>query len=499
MSPARVGAWQWARGAGVICAWACGADAQAHAFAAPYMLPVPFWMYAYGAVAALLVSFVIVGVFASAPGDDAKSVPGRDSGKAGGTRRVIWRPVPAGLVRLLRVSAAVLLVLSSLSGFLGVANPFLNINMTLFWIVFVLGLTYATALLGDVFSFANPWLTICDGLQGAGLVSLRGRLAYPPGLGCYPALLFYVVFIWIELFGHTSPLSLSVVLTLYTVLTVFLAWLFGKAAWFRHGELFAVFFRLVGLLAPLAYRPGQGGGVMFRLRMPLSGLLQRRRVDGSVLLFILFMLASTAFDGAHETRPWSKLFWEGLYPWLEPMVTAASRQPYAIAARLYYLWQWLMLVLSPLVYLGVYVAFIWLSKVVARSRPTTRALCGVFGLALIPIAFVYHVSHYYTLLLAQGPQLIKLLSDPLGLGWDVFGTARMDLPILLVDANFIWHSQVALILAGHIASVFLAHGEALRCHATRRGAVLSQIPMLLLMVALTALGLWILSLPLGTG
>ena len=42
-----------------------------------------------------------------------------------------------------------------------------------------------------------------------------------------------------------------------------------------------------------------------------------------------------------------------------------------------------------------------------------------FAMSLVPIAFVYHVTHYYTLLLSQGGQLYRLVSDPLGNGWHI--------------------------------------------------------------------------------
>lgn len=467
----------------------------AHAFAAPYTLPVPFWMYAYGASAALVVSFVIVGIFASASGERSTALAPIHSVDS----QHSVRPVPQTMVTTLRAIALLLLVLCVTSGLMGTSNPFLNINMTMFWIVFVLGLTYATALVGDIFAFANPWRTLCEGAHRAGLLSCSGRVAYPPKLASYPALLLYLVFIWVELFGHTTPLQLSIYLLGYTLLTLFFSWLFGICAWFRHGEFFSLFFRLVGLMAPVEYRTCARRGVECRLRLPLSGLLQRQPVDTSLVLFVLFILASTAFDGAHETQPWSRLFWRGVYPWIEPTVVATSVQPYTVAARLYYRWQWLMLALSPLLYFCLYAGFIALSRHVSGSTRSTRELGQLFAQSLLPIAFVYHLTHYYTLLPAQGLQLIKLISDPLGWGWDLFGTARIALPPILLDASVIWHSQVALILAGHIASVFIAHMEALRVFPSQRSAVASQIPMLLLMVGLTAGGLWILSLPMGSG
>jgi len=47
--------------------------------------------------------------------------------------------------------------------------------------------------------------------------------------------------------------------------------------------------------------------------------------------------------------------------------------------------------------------------------------------------------------------------------------------------------------------VYLAHVVALRVFATRRDAMLSQLPMLCLMVFFTVAGLWILALPLQSG
>ena len=52
-----------------------------------------------------------------------------------------------------------------------------------------------------------------------------------------------------------------------------------------------------------------------------------------------------------------------------------------------------------------------------------RVLAGWFAPSLVPIAFVYVAAHYVTFLLFQGQALFSLVSDPLGRGWDVFGTA----------------------------------------------------------------------------
>jgi hypothetical protein len=85
--------------------------------------------------------------------------------------------------------------------------------------------------------------------------------------------------------------------------------------------------------------------------------------------------------------------------------------------------------------------------------------------------------------------------DPFALGWDPL---NLPYPVLwYLEMNVVWHSQVALILIGHVVSVYLGHAIALRVFPSRRQAIMSQIPLLVLMVAYTAIGLYILSLPLA--
>jgi hypothetical protein len=137
--------------------------------------------------------------------------------------------------------------------------------------------------------------------------------------------------------------------------------------------------------------------------------------------------------------------------------------------------------------------------VMTGSPLSVRELALRFAYSLVPIAFVYNVTHYYTLIVSQGLSIVRLVSDPLGRGWNLFGTADWLRDPVILDAGMVWHTQVWLILFGHIVSVYLAHVEALRVFPTSRRAVLSQLPMLVLMVLFTTVGLWILSLPIAGG
>src|SRR5882672_2827078 len=165
----------------------------------------------------------------------------------------------------------------------------------------------------------------------------------------------------------------------------------------------------------------------------------------SLLLFVLFMLSSTAFDGLHETLPWVTVFWKNIFP----VLTAGSSQPYTVTVNYYYYWQWAMLLVSPFVYLVVYLAFIVLSKWAAGSAKSVHALALAFALALVPIAFVYNVTHYFTLLASQGVQIVRIASDPFGFQWNLFGTATLPSDPIILDAGTVWHAQVTLILIGH--------------------------------------------------
>src|SRR6266446_5028172 len=98
------------------------AIAYAHSFATPYVLPVPFWMYVYGCVAVLIVTFSVLGYFWSAP--------------APATRVGTWEVASGGAIAtagrygllVLRVGAVSCLALVIVAGFVGTGDPGRNIN-----------------------------------------------------------------------------------------------------------------------------------------------------------------------------------------------------------------------------------------------------------------------------------------------------------------------------------------------------------------------------------
>lgn len=468
--------------------------AHAHSFGKIYTLPVPVWLYLYGAAAALILSFLVVGYFVNARSVDLNQRTRNISHV--GLLQALVHPSAVCIAQLLSVAG---LLLTILTGLLGTADAYRNFNMTFFWIVFVLGYTYLTALAGNSYAAINPWKVLCLWAEKLRPGLFSGIWSYPERWAYWPALALYMAFIWFELFGEAKPYSTAVALCVYTGVTLGGALLFGRQAWFRHAEFFAVFLRIVGMMAPLYTRRNEDSGRReLHLRQPFIGLTATRVTQVSLLVFVLFMLSSTAFDGVKSTVPYVRIYWVHVAGWLKPLVGDDIVQSFPLLKAIYTWWQVGVLVLSPFLYLAVYLFFIWLTKLVSRCELSVRELALRFTMSLVPIAFVYHVTHYYGLLLSQGTQVVKLLSDPFGWGWNLLGTADLKWNIV-VQAGTVWHTQVWLILFGHIVSVYLAHLEALRIFSDSRRAALSQLPMLLLMVVLTTVGLWILSLPISRG
>ena len=87
------------------------------------------------------------------------------------------------------------------------------------------------------------------------------------------------------------------------------------------------------------------------------------------------------------------------------------------------------------------------------------------------------------------------MSDPFGVGWDIFGTTDYRGNLTLIRPEIYWFVSVSAILIGHILAVYLSHKVALRVFPTRREALVSQFPMLVLMVGYTVGSLWILTQP----
>jgi hypothetical protein len=464
----------------------------AHAFGTPYVLPLPLWLYIYGCAATLIVTFALFGAFAGTSGPN--SVECSLEVKAGrraraGARWARWA---------LRMGSAVCLLLTILAGFIGTQISQSNIGMTLFWAIFLLGFAYLTLFIGDLYAFCNPWKWCIEGLERLGADFSTPRIPYSKRLAYWPAFLCYAAIIWIELFEAPRPIELSIVLLIYSAVTFAGTALVGKRLWFDQADFLSVYFSLIGKLAPVEYRSSHDQtSWQVTLRRPFVGATKAGPRHISLVLFVLFMLSSTTYDGIHDTVLWTALFWRSLLSLLQPLWGTDLGKAQQILMGSYLVYRQAGLLLFPFLYLGFYVLALLCARALAKSMPPLGPLVKDFCYSLLPIAVAYNFSHYFTFLIFQCRALPALVNDPFGFGWNVL-KAHHNAVASVLPMGIVWHTQVAVLLAGHIAGVFMAHRIAGRVFVERRLVVVSQLPLLSLMVIYTILGLWILSLPLGS-
>ena len=450
----------------------------AHAFGQLYNLPVPFSIYIYGAVLTIVASFFIFGFFLQKRKDIfypelnlSNFIP----------IKFAYKKNIRNVIEIISVS---IFLITIVTGLFGVNDSYSNFNMTFFWIIFYLGLTYFIAIFGNLYSIVNPWKIIINWYELFVEEKLTGRISYPEKLSYWPSLIFYFIFFWIELIAQFDPFNLSIIIITYTLVNFLGAYLIGKKKWFKYCEFFSVYFSLISKISPFEYRYDK-----IFIGFPLVRALKAPETKSfSLLIFIFLILSSTAFDGFREITPWYRFYWMNIDPILRPILRESS----------FFVIQNSLLLISPFFFLFLYLLANFVSKVFARVNSPVLTFSFKFMYSLIPIAFAYNFAHYYTLIITQGAGIINLISDPFGFNWNIFGTADYSTGFT-VDANITWHIQVATILIGHIAGVYLAHSFAVLNFNKKRDIFVSQIPMTILMVFYTVIGLWILSQPITSG
>lgn len=490
----------------VLAALACaGGGAHAHGFGQRFDLPLPLWLWLTGAGATLVITFVIAGLFVGERRVGAW--PQTELTRFAAAR---WLTHPA-TVAALRWAAVALFLLTIAAGLFGNPSPYRNLIPTMVWVIWWAGCAVVGALIGPAWQLLNPLPTLFEAAERVYAAVTRGRALslnrpVPRGLGVWPGVLLFVVFAWGELVwtGKDVPAQLAWAVVGYAAITWVGMGVFGREAWLRAGDAFAIAFGVLARFAPLAsrapsrgsrdtQRPARSGRLL--LRPYGAGLMDEARVPGSMVVFVLTMLASVTFDGFKEIPAMQRLD-----------VAIHSLRP--VAEALFALSEHGIdetQVVSTALLLAFPAAFVLVFRLAsaavrrlggpAGAALTSGEVARSFVLTLVPIAVAYHLSHYASLLLTSGQFLIPLASDPFGAGWNLFGTAGYKVDLALVSPYVFWYGAVTVIVAGHVIAVLLAHATALRLFGTRRDALRSQLPMLALMVAYTTLSLWTLAQP----
>jgi len=96
-------------------------------------------------------------------------------------------------------------------------------------------------------------------------------------------------------------------------------------------------------------------------------------------------------------------------------------------------------------------------------------------------------------LFMEGQHVLTYLSDPMGRGWDLFGTAAKTYPQLL-STQTVWILQVILVIIGHVFGILVAHRTAQRLFGDKLTSYIVEIPLLIAMILFSFVSLWIMHL-----
>ncbi len=426
----------------------------AHGLSGRADLPIPAWLFGWAAAAVLVVSFVLLAVLWRTPRFE----------------RYEWKPLPGWISRLVTARATevlcgalgvFLLGLVVAAGFAGIQSPADNLAPTFVYVTFWCGLVLVSVLFGNVFRAFNPWIAIG---RSAGWLLHRiagervdGALPYPARLGRWPAAAGLLAFVWLELIapGGAEPRTLAAAALVYSCLTLLGMALYGVEPWSRRGEAFSVYFELFSRIAIFERRDDEIG------RRPLLGGLAHLAPATGTVALLAVMIGSITFDGGQETA-----FWGEVGPSISDFYASLGAGP-TLADELA---SGTGLAIAILLVAGFYLLGCAGATTVGGGYSLLR-LANAFVHSLVPIALVYVAAHYFTFLLFQGQAMWYLVSDPLGKGWDLFGTRDASIDYGLIGATTTWYIQVVFVVLGHAAALALAHDRALVLYEDPRIAV----------------------------
>lgn len=399
-------------------------------------------------------------------------------------QRLVLFAIGKDLRALASLSAFVVFAVLVAAGLSGSRDPLSNPLPLTIWTLLWVGVTLVQGVFGNLWLWINPWYGPWRLL--AALFPAMKHRTMPDRLGYWPAVLLFLAFAWFELIDPApdDPARLAWAAGLYWLASLGLMIAFGYNDWSRRGEFLSVFFRMISRFAVTDTVPGKGR-IRLSLCWPGAKLWNASPLPASGIAFLLLTLSSVSFDGLSKT-----FFWLGLIG-INPLEFPGRSAVMTVNT--------LGLMLTFAALSCAYLATVRLGERLAASGKSLADVAGLMVWSIVPIALVYHFSHYLTALLVDGQYALVALSDPFSRGWNLLGTGGFQVEAGIVaghqSAWALWNAQAAAITAGHVLAVLIAHALAFRLHADARRATISQLPLTLLMIFYTVFGLWLLATP----
>ena len=431
-----------------------------HGIASRRDLPLPFSFVVAGAVLALVISFAIL-IFAWRT-PRFKRVGGRDLPRV---TAVVDSPVVKLIARALVLATYAWAGLAMMAGQDLLTNPIFGFVFVWMWV----GLVPISLLLGQFWRATNPLRTIHRGLCAIARVDPeQGLISLPAGIGVWPAAIGLFGFGWLELVqpDRTTLAVLRVWALAWLVILVLGAIVFGQR-WIGAADPLEVYASTIAQMS-IFRRVGD----QLRFINPLAGLNAWRAPPGATAV-VAALLGSTAFDSFTNTSWWIQTVQNSALPTV--------------------LWGTAgLLTMVIIVFVTFSLGAAWMGRY--GDRPAWEYPRLMVG-SLLPIVLGYVVAHYATLLIVEGQRVAINFSDPLGQGWNTFGSAEMGVNSAIFNhPTGIAVMQACAIVGGHVFGIICAHEKAVALLPPDR-AVRGQLPLLLVMIGYTCAGLFLLFSP----
>lgn len=414
----------------------------------------------------------------------------------------------------------------------GGSNIATMITWTYWWVLLVLFIIF----FGKSFCYVCPWDALAGWLERHPIIrGGKGRqsagLKWPKSLrNLYPATVLFLGLTWLELgWGVTMRPELTALLGLLMFFLSYVTILFFERQSFcRYGCLVGRISGLYSLFSSIELRARDlavcrtkcptrdcyagndrgepcptsqylGGmnkntycilcmecvqtcpheNVALSLRPFGEDLVKPSPVRFDEAAMVIVMLAMSTFHGITMTPAWVRVV-----TWLQTTLSISFLSAFSLGMTAF------LTILSCL-----YLVFVGLSYLAAPSTDMSlRQLAIRYSYSFLPIALFYHLAHNVLHFSMEGGTLVVLLSDPLGWGWNLFGTAGY-IPGPMLPYWAVWSLTIVLILTGHVLALFAGHRIAVSVYKSHIMAIRSELPILVGMIAYSILSLWIVGQP----
>ena len=427
---------------------------------------------------------------------------------------------------------ALMLLLVIFSGLFGHEKN--SIGPVLTWTWWWALLVFMILGFGNAFCMVCPWEAFSSMVTSLSLKSRVKKLCFEVpwpkwARNVVPALILFIGLTWLELGQDvTHSASMTGILALgMTALAVLMAIVFEKRAFCRYVCLVGRVSGIYSLFSPVELRPDSADvcrtctskacyhgtettapcptnlfpgnlkennyctlctecvrscphdNLSLRARGLGKDLFSRDRFNWDESLLVVTLLALTSFHGFTMTPIWTRF-----NQWLRVETGLGPTVVFTVLMGL--------MILLPML---AFWASASLSKAWTRDRSVSvRKIFRAYAYSLIPVALFYHLAHNSMHFFLEAGSLIPLLSDPLGKGWDLFGTARQSYGPLL-SLQSIWWMQIIFIVIGHVYGVLVADRISGRLFKSESDRSRGLIPLLGIMILYSCFSIWLISQP----